>query len=35
MTFFIGSDGKIKEIIPGELLDFEKALREKAGKLLK
>ena len=35
MTFFIGSDGKIKEIIPGELPDFEKALREKAGKLLK
>jgi thiol-disulfide isomerase/thioredoxin len=35
MTFFISSDGKIKEIIPGELPDFEKALREKAGKLLK
>ena len=35
MTFFISSDGKIKEIIFGELPDFEKALREKAGKLLK
>lgn len=35
MTFFIGSDGKIKDIIPGELTDFEKVLREKAGKLLK
>lgn len=35
MTFFIGSDGKIKDIIFGELPDFEKALRERAGKLLK
>lgn len=35
MTFFISSDGKIKDILPGERHDFEKALREKAGKLLK
>ena len=35
MTFFISSDGKIKDIIPGELPDFERVLRQKAGKLLK
>jgi len=35
MTFFIGADGKIKDIIPGELPDFEKVIRQKAGKLLK
>ena len=35
MTFFISSDGKIKDIIPGELPDFEKALREKAGRFLR
>jgi|GEM_PF-1948529 len=34
-TFFIGADGKIKDIIPGELPDFEKGMRQKAGKLLK
>ncbi len=35
MTFFISSDGKIKDIIPGELPDFEKVIRQKTGKLLK
>ena len=35
MTFFIGSDGKIKDIIRGELPEIEKVLKEKAGKLLK
>ncbi|MDP3110827.1 MAG: TlpA disulfide reductase family protein [Thermodesulfovibrionales bacterium] len=34
-TVFIGSDGKIKDIIKGELPDIEKVLREKTGKLLK
>jgi thiol-disulfide isomerase/thioredoxin len=33
-TFFIGSDGRIKDVIFGEIKD-EKELREKAGKLLK
>ena len=28
MTFFISSDGKIKDIIPGELPDFEKVMRK-------
>lgn len=32
-TFFIGSDGIIKDIINGELPDIEKMLREKARKL--
>jgi len=35
MTFFIGADGKVKDMIRGELPNIEKALREKAGKLLK
>lgn len=35
MTFFISSDGKIKDIIYGELDNFEKAMKEKAKKLLK
>ena len=35
MTFFISSDGKIKDIIPGELPEFEKVIKEKARKLLK
>jgi len=35
MTFFISSDGKIRDIIPGELPDFEKVLRQKAGKFLR
>lgn len=34
-TVFIGSDGKIKDIIRGELPNIEKVIREKAGKLLK
>ncbi|MDO9289261.1 MAG: TlpA disulfide reductase family protein [Thermodesulfovibrionales bacterium] len=34
-TVFIGSDGKIKDIIKGELPNIEKVLREKTGKLLK
>ena len=33
-TFFIGSDGKVKNVVFGEIKD-EKELREKAGKLLK
>lgn len=35
MTYFIGSDGKVKDIIRGELPEIEKVLKEKAGKLLK
>lgn len=35
MTYFIGSDGKIKDIIRGELPEIEKVLKKKAGKLLK
>jgi len=35
MIYFIVSDGKIKDIIHGELLNIEKVLRESAGKLLK
>lgn len=35
MTFFISSDGKIKDIIPGEMDNFKKAMKEKAEKLLK
>lgn len=35
MTFFISSDGKFKDIIPCELGNFEKVMKEKAGKLLK
>lgn len=34
-TVFIGSDGKVKDIIRGELPNIEKVLREKAGKMLK
>ena len=34
VTFFIGSDGKIKEVIYGEI-EGEKELRERAGKLTK
>jgi cytochrome c biogenesis protein CcmG, thiol:disulfide interchange protein DsbE len=34
VTFFIGSDGKIKDVIYGEI-SGEKELREKAGKLTK
>lgn len=34
VTFFIGADGKIKDIIFGEIKDAKK-LRESAGKLLK
>ncbi|MEK6581784.1 MAG: TlpA disulfide reductase family protein [Nitrospirota bacterium] len=34
-TVFIGSDGKVKDIIRGELPNIEKVIREKAGKLLK
>ncbi len=34
-TVFIGSDGKVKDIIKGELPNIEKVIREKAGKLLK
>jgi thiol-disulfide isomerase/thioredoxin len=33
-TFFIGSDGRVKDVIFGEIKD-EKELREKAGKLSK
>ncbi|MEK6581246.1 MAG: TlpA disulfide reductase family protein [Nitrospirota bacterium] len=35
MTYLISSDGKIKDIIPGELPNIEKVIREKAGKMLK
>ena len=35
MTVFIGSDGRIKDFIRGELPDIEKVMLEKAGKLLK
>lgn len=35
MTFFISSDGKIKDIIPWELNDFEKAIKQKAGRFFK
>jgi cytochrome c biogenesis protein CcmG/thiol:disulfide interchange protein DsbE len=34
VTFFIGSDGKIKDVIYGEI-EGEKELRERAGKLTK
>ena len=34
-TVIIGSDGKVKDIIKGELPNIGKVLREKAGKLLK
>ena len=34
-TVLIGSDGKVKDIIRGELPNIEKVIREKAGKLLK
>ena len=34
VTFFIGSDGKIKDVIYGEIAS-DKELREKAGKLVK
>lgn len=34
-TVFIGSDGKVKDIIKGELPNIEKVIRERAGKLLK
>jgi hypothetical protein len=34
VTFFIGSDGRIKDVIYGEI-SGEKELREKAGKLAK
>ncbi len=34
-TVFIGSDGKVKDIIRGELPNIEKVIREKAGELLK
>jgi len=34
-TVIIGSDGKVKDIIRGELPNIEKVLREKTGKLLK
>lgn len=33
-TVIIGADGKIKDIIRGELPDIEKIIREKAGRLL-
>jgi hypothetical protein len=33
-TFFIGSDGRVKDVIFGEIKD-KKELREKAGKLSK
>ncbi|MCL4456030.1 MAG: TlpA family protein disulfide reductase [Nitrospirae bacterium] len=35
ITIFIGADGKVKDIIRGELPNIEKILRDKAGKLLK
>jgi len=35
LTVIIGSDGKVKDIIKGELPNIGKVLREKAGKLLK
>lgn len=35
LTVFIGSDGKVKDIIKGELPEIGKVLREKAKKLLK
>ena len=34
-TVLIGSDGKVKDIIRGELPNIEKVIREKAGKMLK
>jgi thiol-disulfide isomerase/thioredoxin len=35
MTFFISADGKVNDMIRGELTNIESVLREKAGKLLK
>lgn len=35
MTVFIGSDGRVKDIIRGELPNIEKVVREKAGRLFK
>ncbi|TAN43685.1 MAG: TlpA family protein disulfide reductase [Nitrospirae bacterium] len=35
LTVFIGADGKVKDIIKGELPNIGKVLREKAKKLLK
>ncbi|MBA4348367.1 MAG: hypothetical protein C0415_00035 [Thermodesulfovibrio sp.] len=35
MTIFIGANGKVKDIIRGELPNIEKVLREKAGRLLR
>lgn len=33
LTIFIGSDGKVKDIVRGELPEIEKVFRDKAGKL--
>ncbi|MFA4828821.1 MAG: TlpA disulfide reductase family protein [Thermodesulfovibrionales bacterium] len=35
MTFIIGSDGKVKDIIPGELPDMDRKLRERVNRALK
>lgn len=35
MTFFISSDGKIQDIIPGEMDDFEKVIKQKACRFFK
>lgn len=35
MTFFIGVDGKVKDMVRGDLPNIEKTLREKAARLLR
>ena len=35
ITFFINADGKVTDVIRGELPNLEKVFREKSGKLLK